>query len=73
MAKARSEIDPNGRNCTVCNEFKNWDHFHIDNSSRSGHVHLCKICARDITKIKEPDLETPINLFLRGMYGNHTA
>jgi hypothetical protein len=39
-------IAENGRECSVCGEFKAWCEFNKSSSSPNGHVPLCKSCSR---------------------------
>ena len=37
-------IDEKGRNCSVCNVYKEWDNFPVEKYRKSGHRSACKDC-----------------------------
>jgi hypothetical protein len=45
-----TEIDENGRVCTVCGVYKLWSEYHKNKTQRSGYATACKDCKNKINK-----------------------
>lgn len=42
------QVDKTGRTCTLCNEWKEWEHFHTNTKGANGYQARCKPCYKKL-------------------------
>lgn len=46
LGHTKTRVDPTGRVCTVCREYKAWSAYHKTRNAFNGHTATCKDCAK---------------------------
>ena len=61
-------ITEDGRECSVCGEFKKWDEYHRRNDVSTGHMSACKVCIKKKSQ-RDKDQGRIRNAELQRKYG----